>query len=253
MPPKKSAAPNLPMRPPPPAEPTENTPIGNGESGMAAVMKELVSGGKPILKKVTDDMKTKNRRMDLDEPVIYTEALPSGPAVVHIPPKQVAKPVCEIQRSNWVVENYVNHPEVLKLTECNMKQIVYVSKCFNTTVYVDSKVKSITLDGCKRVNLIVNSVISSVELVNCERTKIHSINELPSMSIDKCAGVSIVLSPASLDCAFTTSKSSEMNVSIPIGDEGDYKEMPIPEQFVHRVVGQGKTGHLETKVSDLYQ
>lgn len=253
MPPKKSAAPNLPMRAPPAPVPTENTPVSNGDSGMAAVMKELVSGGKPVLRKVTDDMKTKNRRMDLDEPVIYTEAEPAGPAVVHVVPKQAPVPVCEIQRSNWVVENYVNHTEVLKLTECNMKQIVYISKCINTTVYVDCKVKSITLDGCKRVNLIVNSVISSVELVNCERTKVHSINELPSMSIDKCSGVAVVLSPTSLDCAFTTSKSSEMNVSIPIGDEGDYKEMPIPEQFVHRVTGQGKQAQMETKVSDLYQ
>jgi adenylyl cyclase-associated protein len=253
---KKSAAPNLPMKAPPAAETIENVPLGNGSgSGMAAVMKELVSGEKPQLRKVTDDMKTKNRKMDVDEPSqphqpATKESRTSGFADnLHIK----STPVCEIQRSNWVVENYNNHPEVLKLSDCTMKQIVYVSKCINTTIYVDCKVKCITLDGCKKVNLIVNSVISSVELVNCERTKIHAINELPSMAIDKCSGVSVVLSQASLDCAFTTSKSSEMNVSVPIGDEGDYKEMPIPEQYVHRISGTGKNSRVDTKVSDLYQ
>ena len=254
MPPKKAAAPDLPMKAPPAAERVENLPTDNRSSGMAAVMKELVSGDRVQLRKVTDDMKTKNRKMEVDEPsqpVVNSESRPQL-AVCSMVPKQAA-PVCEIQRSNWVVENYVNHPDVLKLEECTMKQIVYVSKCVNSTIFVDCKVKSITLDGCKRVNLIVNSVISSVELVNCERIKVHSINELPSMSIDKCSGVQVVLSGSSLDCAFTSSKSSEMNVSVPVGDDGDYKEMPIPEQFVHRVVGSGKDSRMDTRVSDLYQ
>jgi adenylyl cyclase-associated protein len=222
---------------------------------MADVMKELTTGGKPQLKKVTDDMKTKNRKMDVGEPVqpLQPVAKESRTESNISARGAVAFPVCEIQRSNWVVENYVNHPEVLKLSDCTMKQIVYISKCVNTTVFVDCKVKSITLDGCKRVNLIVNSVISSVELVNCERTKVHSINELPSMAIDKCSGVAIALSHASMDCAFTTSKSSEMNVSVPIGDDGDYKEIPIPEQFVHRLSGAGKAAKLDSQVSDLYQ
>ncbi len=222
---------------------------------MAAVMNELVSGDKPQLRKVTDDMKTKNRKVDLDEPMQPTAVPVKQAWAVSGPPKPQtrAAPVCEIQRSNWVVENFVKHPEVLKLTECTMKQVVYISKCEESTVYVDCKVKSITLDGCKKVNLIVNSVISSVELVNCEKSTIHSINELPSISIDKCSGVSVALSAASLDCAFTTSKSSEMNVSVPISDDGDYKEIPIPEQYVHRITGSGKSSKLDTKVSDLYQ
>ena len=46
--------------------------------------------------------------------------------------------------------------------------------------------------------------------------------------------------------SFSTSLSSEMNVSIPEGD--DRKEMPIPEQFVHRI----SNGNLTSEVSDLY-
>jgi hypothetical protein len=40
--------------------------------------------------------------------------------------------------------------------------------------------------------------------------------------------------------------SSEMNVSIPDGE--DQKEIPIPEQFVHKI----SDGSLTSEVSDLY-
>jgi len=259
MPPKSAAPPALPKAVPPPRpDKVENTPPEDSNAGMAAVMNELVSGSLK-LKKVTDDMKTKNRKdEDVPPPIPAPSAAPEVPLKSVDTTKKVAapvlQPVCEIQRSNWVVENYINHQGILKLENCDMKQIVYVSKCTNTTIYVDCKVKSITLDGCKRVNLIVNSVISSVELVNCERCKIHSVNELPSLSIDKCSGVTVTLSPSSINCEITSSKSSEMNVAIPIGTDGDYKELPIPEQYVHRVnTGSGNQYSLKTDVSSLYQ
>ena len=249
MPPKASAAPKMPSKAPPPAQKFEAMDTSSSNAGMAAVMNELVGGAGVSLKKVSDDMKTKNRK---PEDAIPVAPAPAAPVKAVTLPAALIAPVCEIQRSNWVVENYMNHPGVLKLTECDMKQIVYVSKCVNTTIYVDCKVKSITLDGCKRVNLIVHSVISSVELVNCERCKVQAVYELPSLCIDKCSGVGITLSHKSMDCEFTTSKSSEMNVSVPIGDDGDYKELPIPEQYVHKVGTKETSFFLETNVSGLY-
>ena len=216
-------------------------------------MKELLHGD-VNLRKVTDDMKTKNQKHDSATKTFASK--PEGSAKVPNPQLAPGLPqVCEIQRSNWVVENYVNHQGVLKLEECTMKQVVYISKCVNSTIHVDSKVKSVTLDGCKRLNLIVHSVISSVELVNCERVKVLTVNDVPSISIDKCSGVSVTLSLSSLGCTFTTSKSSEMNVLVPVGnpEDGDYKEIPIPEQFVHTVKGAGKQAKISTEVSGLYQ
>ena len=119
-------------------------------------MKELTKRTELQLKKVTEDMKTKNMNKE-DLPAVAVPAARSPAAVaVKSPSAPHLPPVCEIQRSNWVVENYVNHQGVLKLDQCDIKQIVYISKCTNATVHVDCKVKSITLDGCKRVNLIVH-------------------------------------------------------------------------------------------------
>ncbi len=258
MPPKSSVAPPMPKIAPPAPEKCENMADVDMNSGMAAVMNELTAGSSLQLRKVTDDMKTKNmKRDDVSHaaPPVARKPATASPAAVAAHAIAAQAPVCEIQRSNWVVENYVNYRGVLKLEDCDMKQLVYISKCVNTTIHVDCKVKSITLDGCKRVNLIVHSVISSVELVNCERCKVHSVNELPSLCIDKCSGVSVTLSPASLACEITSSKSCEMNVLVPIGTEGDYKEMPIPEQYVHKVVVSDDTVNqysLKTDVSALY-
>jgi adenylyl cyclase-associated protein len=246
--PPKSVPPPIPTNAPPPPERSDSGADAAESAGMAAVMQELLTG-EVNLRKVTDDMKTKNQKGE----IVKASAPSDGSQIVGkvVAPQSLASPVCEIQRSNWVVENYVNHQGVLKLEECTMKQVVYVSKCVNSTIHVGSKVKSVTLDGCKKLNLIVHSVISSVELVNCERVKVISLHELPSISIDKCSGVSVTLSVSSLDCTFTTSKSSEMNVLIPIGnpEDGDYKEIPIPEQFVHTLRGN----RIVTEVSGLYQ
>ena len=58
---------------------------------------------------------------------------------------------------------------------------------------------------------------------------------VPSVAIDKTDGFLCYLSKEALETTFTTSKSSEMNVSFPKPGSSDDElmEMPIPEQFVH--------------------
>jgi adenylyl cyclase-associated protein len=47
--------------------------------------------------------------------------------------------------------------------------------------------------------------------------------------------------------SFVTCTSTEMNVSFP-DENGEQKELPIPEQFVHKLVD----GAVQSSVSDLY-
>ncbi len=73
MPPKSAAPPALPKSAPPPLpDKVENTPPEESNSGMAAVMNELISGSVK-LNKVTDDMKTKNRKEDDLLPPVTTQ------------------------------------------------------------------------------------------------------------------------------------------------------------------------------------
>ena len=222
-------------------------------AGQAGVFAEISRGLN--LTRVTDDMKTKNRPAG--------DAVPIARQPVASPPKKICTgpPVCEIRRDNWHISGWSGQKVDLceRGCEVTMKQLVYVGGCVDSQIVVgiDSgkavngfpatlKAKSITVDSCTRCTIIVGSVISSVELVNCEKVKLQVLGCVPTICIDKCNGVGIWLSAASESVAITTAKSSEMNMSIE--RNGEWAEMPIPEQFTHRLVN----GKVASSVSDLY-
>lgn len=228
-------------------------------AGGPAIFNAIGNFNTGALKKVTDDMKTKNQPKDNAPPAAVPKAAPTAavPASA-VGSKQGIKgprgpPIKELQKDlNWVIENYDGVPNLL-LDQVEKQQLVCIINCRNTTIRISSKVKSICIDGCDRVNIVCEDVVSAVELVNSDRCKVQTLGKVHSFAIDKCNGVNIFLSKASLEAEFVTSKSSEMNVTIPDSspgaEDGDQIEMPIPEQFVTRLVGPKK---LKTEVSSLY-
>jgi len=87
------------------------------------------------------------------------------------------------------------------------------------------------MDDCQKTSLVFEQIVASVEVVNCRSVKVQVTGQVPTMLIDKTDGIQIFLSETSLHTTIVTSKSSEMNVSVPEGDD-ELKEMPIPEQYV---------------------
>jgi adenylyl cyclase-associated protein len=136
---------------------------------------------------------------------------------------------------------------VLTIDISDAKQQVYLYNCEDVTVKVIGKYKSLILDKCTKCSVIFESIISSAETVNCKKIQLQVTGVCPAFSIDKTIGCLIWLSEESKGVStLTTSLSSEMNVSFPDGE--DQKELPIPEQFVHKLVGNSVT----SDVSDLY-
>lgn len=45
-------------------------------------------------------------------------------------------------------------------------------KCTDTTFVVDGKFKTVMLEGCTNVKIIVTSVISNIEIINCKKVSI---------------------------------------------------------------------------------
>lgn len=223
----------------------------SGGGGMGAIFGAIGGFDTSALKKVTSDMKTKNQaREAAPVPAPVAKAAAAAPARGRDYKGPKGPPSKELQKdTNWVIENFENVPD-MTLDDIEKQQLVLIVNCRNVTVRINSKVKSITIDSCERVNLICEDVISAVELVNSERCKVQTIGLVHSFAIDKCNGVNIFLGKKSLQAEFVTAKSSEMNVTIPDenGDEGDIIELPIPEQFVTTLVGR----KLKTEVSGLY-
>eukprot|EP00934_Nitzschia_sp_Nitz4_P006208 Nitzschia sp. Nitz4//scaffold117_size69655//25369//27079//NITZ4_006022-RA/size69655-augustus-gene-0.2-mRNA-1//1//CDS//3329533645//6198//frame0 len=236
-----------------------NTVKGGNVAGMMAELAGRRSGDGSSaatgLKKVTKDMQTWRKE--------FKEPGKSKPAPVVVAPPAAKKeekkkkkglPILEYQErgTKWVIENQDKESAgpsgVLTVDVSDPKQQVYIFNCENVTVKINgNKLKSVIVDTCTKVNVVFETIISGCELVNSKRIAVQSDGVCPVFTIDKTVGVTVWLSEASTKVSsFTTSMSSEMNVNIPEGD--DRKEMPIPEQFVHKLTG----GSLSSEVSDLY-
>jgi adenylyl cyclase-associated protein len=103
------------------------------------------------------------------------------------------------------------------------------------------------VDKCEKCNVVFESVISSCEVVNSKKIQLQTDGVCPVFTVDKTVGCLVWLSKESAAISsFVTSMSTEMNVNFPDGD--DMKELPIPEQIVHKQ----EKGSVKSEVSDLY-
>mmetsp|Transcript_98617 Transcript_98617/g.178072 ORF Transcript_98617/g.178072 Transcript_98617/m.178072 type:complete len:506 (+) Transcript_98617:51-1568(+) len=222
-------------------------------AGMSAVFAGIDGFNTGMLNKVTNDMKTKNQPKDGSRPApIVPKAAAAAPAFVGGRGKKGPKgaPLKELQKDTiWVIENYDGDTS-LELENVTISNSVLIVNCRNSVVHIKNKVKCINIDNCEKVTVICHDVLSVVEMVNSDRIQVQTMGKALAFCIDKCDGVNVFLSKESMEAEFVTSKSSEMNVTIPDvdGEPGDIIEMPIPEQFITRVVGR----KLKSEVSHIY-
>ncbi len=136
--------------------------------------------------------------------------------------------------------------ESLEITETQTKQGVYIFNCSNSNIIVKGKVNNVVIDQCVKTNLILDDAVASVEVVNSQRIQVQVNGYVPTMNVDKTDGISIYLGQRS-DVNIVYSKSSEMNVLVPDGEES--LELPIPEQF--QAIFNPQTKKLDTSVVTL--
>lgn len=248
---------------------------------MAAVLAAIAAKGDAAtrgLRKVTDDMKTKNRsKGDNDESVVPASLLAgssASPAATRTTtttnstsssrPPPPARLACE-QGRKWVVEHYrggggggnqnCNHDSSVPILVdgATAKQSVYVYGCHDVVVHIKGKVNAVSVDNCRRVAVDVDGgVVASVEAVNSSSLVLrNSSGVVATWALDKCNGLSLCPSKESLkeegSFQVTTAQCSEVNIVLPEeeGEGGNEEEgqgpteLPVPEQFVTRVV-EGK-------------
>ena len=152
---------------------------------------------------------------------------------------------------SWIFEHFENDKTIeLSAEDSGMKKAVMIDNCLNCVVQIKGKVKNIVVSGCKGTSIVCQDVVSGIEFINCAKMQVQSTGLVPSLSIDKSDGIQIyVTREAMKDIMFSSSKSSDMNVVVPgASPDDDYIEMPIPHQYVHRVVN----GKITCAPSDLY-
>ena len=156
------------------------------------------------------------------------------PAAAPVAKKSLAKgePICELQGKKWTVENQTDN-RAIEINCESMRHTVYVYRCEKSTVIVKGKVNSISIDNCKKVDLVFEDALSQVEIVNSDSIKVQCTGKAPSVTIAGCQSVTYFMSKESVENAMViTSKSAAINLVRPHpDDEDDIVETPIPEQF----------------------
>ncbi|CAI5535254.1 unnamed protein product [Closterium sp. Naga37s-1] len=226
-----------PPPPPPPAASAGGGGGGGGGADMSKVFSELNKGEAVTsgLRKVTADMKTKNRadRSGAVPATIGGSKATSAGASAAAKPAVVKPPKFELQQGRkWVVENQVDNKDVV-IADTEPKQTVYIFGCKGTVVQVKGKVNNITLDKCTKTAVVFQDVLAACEVVNCSGVEIQCQGMAPTLAVDNTSGCQLYLAASALTASITTAKSSEINVLVP-GPDADtpWVEHALPEQFV---------------------
>ncbi|KAL6546030.1 F-actin-capping protein subunit alpha [Orobanche gracilis] len=189
--------------PPPPSASlsssgTTQPSLSRPKEGMSAVFQEI-SSGKPVtadLRKVTDDMKTKNRADRSGVvPVSEKKGRTNLPAF-----SKTGPPKLELQMGRkWV-----------------------------------GKVNNITVDKCTKIGVVFKDVVAACEIVNSSGVEVQCQGSAPTISVDNTSGCQLYLSKDALEASITTAKSSEINVLVPDSEsDSDWVEQALPQQYVH--------------------
>uniref|UniRef100_A0A8B9LE60 C-CAP/cofactor C-like domain-containing protein n=1 Tax=Astyanax mexicanus TaxID=7994 RepID=A0A8B9LE60_ASTMX len=221
--------------PPPPMDLNQSAGGGDTASTNRNALFASLNKGSDItkgLKHVSDDQKThKNPNLRSQAGPVHTGPKPftaPRPTATTAPARKLP-PVLELDGKKWKVENQEG-AQGLVISDTELKQVVYAFKCNNSTLQVKGKINSITIDNCKKMGLVFDDVVGIIEVINCKDVKVQVMGKVPTISINKTDGCHVYLSKDSLSCEIVSAKSSEMNVLVP-GKDGDYTEIPVPEQF----------------------
>lgn len=145
-------------------------------------------------------------------------------------------PRVELAESTWYVEDLDEKHDIE--IEASMGQSVRIDNCNNCTITIKGKAATFNLSRCNRVGLLVQTMVASCDIVNCQNFGLQVTGTVPSLMIDQSGQGSIYLSEDSLGVDIFTSQTTAINVNLPEGEPGAYREVPLGEQIVHNIVGE---------------
>jgi adenylyl cyclase-associated protein len=150
----------------------------------------------------------------------------------------------ELDGNKWILENFDNTGNELVEIHAELNQSILISRCNKTVIKVHGKGNAISIDNCTSLSILVESLVSALEVIKCQKFAVQVDGVVPTVLLDQVDGAQIYLGSESLGTEVFTSKSSGVNMVVPPGDdeggdEGDSKEMPVPEQ-IRSVVEEGK-------------
>jgi len=242
--PAQAAAPDEKAPSPAPADPAKEEEVEAAEEpkkaslGFAAELSKglAVTSG---LKKVRKDQKNKYKKEKVSGKVT------GGSSKARIKKKKEPK---RMKRGlMWQFLDYQNQEDVVldDENEYQMKHALYFADAINSMFTINNKVKTITLDSCKKTSFVVNTdLVSEISMVNCQGCKIQMNGKVGSYSLDKSGNCTIYINKAGWqelepkpqiiwsNCAAVTLSFCGLQLNSEEHDDKTWEEFPLPEQFV---------------------
>mmetsp|Transcript_242 Transcript_242/g.248 ORF Transcript_242/g.248 Transcript_242/m.248 type:complete len:112 (+) Transcript_242:877-1212(+) len=66
-------------------------------------------------------------------------------------------------------------------------------KCKDTTIIIEGKVKTVMLEGCQNIKLVVDDVVAGVEVLNSKKVGVTVKEMLKQFMIERSEGVQLYL------------------------------------------------------------
>lgn len=110
---------------------------------------------------------------------------------------------------------------------------------------VKGKANAISIDNSPRLSLVVESLVSSIDVIKSSNFALQVLGTLPTILMDSVDGAQVYLGKDSMNTEVFSSKCSGINLNLLEGEDGDYKEVPIPEQIRTYI---GKDGKIVTEI-----
>jgi len=259
--PHPKAASGAPPPPPPPGPPPppmiidEKPAPAADSSGIGAVFNELNKGAdvtKGLRKVTADQMTHKNpslragttvpTRSDSASSVSSNRGKSPAPGKKPKPESMRTKkpPVKKLDGNKWLIENYDNESQPVEI-EASISHSILISRCSKTTIIIKGKANAISIDNSPRLSLLVESLVSSIDVIKSQNFALQILGVVPTILLDSVDGAQIYLSKDSLKTEVFSSKCSSINLLLPEGEDGDYKEAALPEQIRTYIGQDGKS------------
>lgn len=136
-------------------------------------------------------------------------------------------------------ENYDGETEPVEI-EASISHSILISRCNKTTIMIKGKANAISIDNSPRLSLVIDSLVSSIDVIKSSNFALQVLGTLPTLLLDSVDGAQVYLGKESLNTEVFSSKCSGINLNILESEEGDYKEVPLPEQLRSYINKDGK-------------
>lgn len=143
-------------------------------------------------------------------------------------------------------ENFDNESAPVEI-EASISHSILISRCNKTTIMVKGKANAISIDNSPRLSLVIESLVSSIDVIKSSNFALQVLGTLPTILMDSVDGAQLYLGKDSMETEVFSSKCSGINLNIidEASEEGDYKEVPLPEQIRSFI---GKDGKISSEI-----